>query len=89
MSRSRYTKAFDLHNMVPAPAAIAATVQVIYKSEDGILLCYGTAATNVAPLTTASVYSPGCIYFKIVAGGTSIMYLNTGTTATPAWTDQK
>ena len=60
-----------------------------YQKGWASVLCYGTAATNVSPLTTANVYSPGCIYFKIVAGGTSIMYLNTGTAASPTWTDQK
>lgn len=78
-----------LHNMVAAPAAIAAAVRVMYRSEDGIMDCYGTAAVNVAPLTTANTYAPGCTYRKVVAGGTSVLYLNTGTYASPTWTDQK
>lgn len=86
---SRFNIWRKLHEMIAAPAAVAASVTIIYKSEDGILFCYGTAATNVAPLTTVNVYAPGCIYIKVVAGGSSIMYLNTGTSASPSWTDQK
>jgi len=88
MSRTRFTQAFDLHNMVPGPASNAVP-QVIYKSEDGIMLCYGTTAVNAAPLTTAGLYAPGCLYIKALTAGSSILYLNTGTKASPSWTDQK
>jgi len=87
MARTRYTLAYDHANMVPAPAAAAAT-ETIFKTEDGILLAYGTAATNVAPLTTAALWAPGCLYIKVVDSG-SVLYLNTGTKASPSWTDQK
>jgi hypothetical protein len=85
---SEFNIAHTLANMVAAPAGTA-TPKVIFKTEDGVLFCYGTAAVNVAPLTTASIYAPGCVYIKIVAAGTSVLYLNTGTFASPSWTDQK
>ena len=86
---SRFTLAFDHHNMVPGPAA-SSTVQVIFKSEDGIMLCYGTAADTVLNGHAAGTYAPGCIYIKVVAGGTSILYLNTGAAGSVAtFTDQK
>ena len=78
MSRSRYTLAFDHHNMVPAPAA-SSTIKTIFKTEDGILLCYGTAS---AP-STANTYAEGCIYIKLVAAGVSEIYYNYGTYASP------
>lgn len=86
---SQGTIAFQIHNMVGAPKAVTGIVQVMFKSEDGIMSCYGKAATNVAPLTAANTYAPGCTYVKVVAAGTSILYLNTGTYASPTWTDQK
>ena len=70
--------------MIPGPAAVA-TPTVTWRTEDGIMDCYGTAAVNVAPLTTAALYAPGCRYI-LVASGASKAYLNTGTTATPSWT---
>jgi hypothetical protein len=78
-----------IHNMIAAPAANADFVQVMFRSEDGIMSCYSTLATNDAILTAANTYAPGCSYTKVVAGGSSILYLNTGTYATPTWTDQK
>jgi len=78
MARTRYTLAFDHHNMVPAPAA-SSTIKTIFKTEDGILLCYGTAA---AP-STANTYAEGCVYIKLVAAGVSVMYKNYGTYASP------
>ena len=78
MSRTRYTMAFDAHNMVPGPAA-SATVRVLWRTEDGVTDCYGTGA---AP-TTANTYAEGCIYRKFVAAGVSIIYYNYGTYASP------
>ncbi len=83
---SEYNQAFQLHNMIGAPAARAAAVQVMFKSEDGIMFCYGTAAVNVAPLTDA-VYAPGCLYILVADSG-SLLYQNGGTLATPSWDDQ-
>jgi len=77
MGRDRFTLAFDHHNMVPAPAA-SATVQVIFKTEDGIMLCYGTAAHTVLEAEAADTYSPGCMYIRVVAAGPSITYTNVG-----------
>lgn len=82
------THAYQVHNMVGAPAAKASAVQIMFKSEDGVMSCYGTAAYNAAPLTDAGVYAPGCQYTQVV-DSTSILYLNTGTKASPTWTDQK
>jgi len=78
MSRTRYTMAFDAHNMVPGPAA-RSTVQVLWRTEDGVTDCYGTGS---AP-TTANTYAEGCIYRKFVAAGVSIIYYNYGTYASP------
>jgi len=88
MSRSRFTQAYDLHNMVPGPASNAVP-QVIYKSESGVMLAYGLTAVNAAPLTTAGIWAAGCLYIKSLVAGSSILYLNTGTMASPSWTDQK
>lgn len=74
---SRYKQAFDLHNMVSAPAP-STTVQVIYKTEKGIMLCYGTAAHTVLEAEAANTYAPGCIYIRALAAGTSVMYFNIG-----------
>lgn len=89
MGRDRFTKAFDHHNMTPGPAA-STTVQVIWRTEDGIMLCYGTSADTVLEAEAADTYAPGCLYIKVVSGGTSILYLNTGAAgAVATFTDQK
>jgi hypothetical protein len=75
--------------MIGAPAANLEFVQVKFRSEDGIMDCYGKFAVNVAPLTDSDTYAPGCIYVKVVTAGSSVMYMNTGTYANPTWTDQK
>ena len=86
MSRTRYTLAFDHHNMVPAPAgeacaSTAAPAKVIFKSEDGILLCYGTTAGG--SVVGAGLYAPGCIYIDVSAGK---VYVNSQTTLASAAT---
>ena len=73
---SEFTQAFELHNMIPGPDATA-VVQVIYKGEDGIILCYGTSADTVLEAEAADTYAPGCIYIKISGTG-SKLYLNEG-----------
>ena len=78
MSRSRYTLAFDHNNMVPAPAG-SATVQTMFKSEDGVLMCWGTGT----PPTTASTYAEGCLYFKVNDASGNTLYKNYGTYASP------
>ncbi len=77
MSRTRYTVPFDLHNMVPGPAGVAA-VQVIYKSEDGVLECYGTTVPS-----TASTFAEGCLFHKVNATSADVIYTNIGTYASP------
>ncbi len=77
MGRNRAQLAFDHHNMVPAPAA-STIVQVIFRTEDGIMLCYGTSAHTVLEAEDADTYAPGCIYIRVVAAGPSVMYINVG-----------
>ncbi|MBE3139514.1 MAG: hypothetical protein IMZ53_02920 [Thermoplasmata archaeon] len=74
---SEYNISDELHGMVPGPAP-SAVVQVIYRTEKGIMLCYGTSADTVLEAEAANTYAPGCIYIKCVSTGTSIMYYNTG-----------
>lgn len=57
MSRSRFTLGYDHHNMVPA-AVGDATVKVIWKTEDGIMHCYGTTV----PTDGTAGYASGCIF---------------------------
>jgi len=73
--------AYKLENMVPFPAASAVIVPIV-TTEDGVLLCYGTAANTVLEADT-STYAPGCIYIKSLVAGTSILYVNEGTKAAP------
>jgi hypothetical protein len=74
-------ESFRHENMIPSPAA-SAVVRPIWETEDGVLLCYGTAANTVLEADT-STYAPGCIYIKSLAAGTSIIYVNEGTKAVP------
>ncbi len=76
MARTRYTLAFDHHNMVPAPAGKAA-VQTIFKSEDGILLAYGITLPD-----GLAGYSPGCLFFHTDGGDGTALYVNEGTVTT-------
>ncbi len=71
MSRTRYTVAFDLHNMVNAPAGTAA-VKVIFKSEDGILECYGKTVPSGAG------YAQGCTFHHIDGSAGETLYFNEG-----------
>ncbi len=77
MPRTRAQLAFDHHNMVPSPAP-STTVQVIWKTEKGIMYCYGTSAHTDLEAEAADTYAPGCIYVKALAAGTSVMYINVG-----------
>jgi len=72
MSRTRYTLAFDHANMVPAPAGTAA-VKVIFKSEDGILICYG----KTVPGAVAG-YAQGCVFQHIDGSAGGTLYFNEG-----------
>lgn len=71
----------ELANMVPGPAP-AAAVFVKYKTELGVMDCYGTAAHTVLE-AEANVYAPGCSYVRSLAAGTSVWYFNVGTAASP------
>ena len=77
MGRCRYVHAFDHHNMVPGPAP-STTVQVMWRTEKGIMYCYGTSAHTTLEAEAADTYAPGCIYVKALAAGTSVMYINVG-----------
>jgi len=78
MSRSRYTLAFDMHNMVPAPAGVA-TPKVIFKSEDGILRCYGTTVPSGAG------YAKGCKFIKVDGAAGEKRWVNEGDATTAAF----
>ena len=75
MSANRANVYWHLHNMIPAPAADS-IVRVIFKTEDGILLCYGTSAISVLEAETANTYAPGCVYIRVLAAGSSKVYVN-------------
>jgi hypothetical protein len=77
MSRCRFVHAFDHHNMTPGPAGTAIP-QVTWRTEDGILDCYGTTV----PTDGDAGYSPGC-HFKKIDGSTldTVLYVNIGTNA--------
>lgn len=77
MGRNRFTLAFDHHNMVPAPAA-RAILQVVFKTEDGILFGYSTATKAVLDARTDC--APGCL----ILDTTNVRwYVNQGTKASP------
>ena len=73
---SEYNIAFELENMVPGKAGVAAPT-TIFASEDGILNCYGTSAITVLEAEAADTYAPGCIY-QLVSGASSKLYVNIG-----------
>lgn len=73
MGRDRYTLAYDHHNMVAAPAGTA-TVKTIFKSEDGILLAYGTTK----PADSSTGYAEGCIFVVVNGSGGAVNYVNEG-----------
>lgn len=81
MSRTRATIAFDLNNMVPGKPGKTGVVYAIYKSEDGVLQCYGIDA----PPSTANVFAEGCIYHKVNATSNDVLYVNNGTFAAPSF----
>jgi hypothetical protein len=66
----------SLHDMVPAPAAVAA-IRNIFVSEDGIMLCYGLTV----PSDAATGYAPGCIFIHVDGTTVSKWYGNIGTKA--------
>jgi len=76
MPANRANIAWYLDNMISAPAGVA-TVKTIFKSEDGILLCYGT--TDISDNTVG--YASGCVFIKVgqTAGADKGIYVNEGT----------
>ena len=70
---SEGTIGFTLNNMVAAPAA-SAVPKVIFKSEDGILDCYGTTL----PADEATGYATGCTFRKTNGGDGTSQYTNEG-----------
>jgi len=75
------TESHEHETMIPGPLSSANIIH-IWKIEDGVLLAYGTAAYTVLEATD-DTYAPGCIYIKSLAAGSSIMYFNEGTKASP------
>ena len=72
MSANRSNIHWHLNNMIAAPAGIAA-VKVIYKSEDGILLCYGTTVPDAL-----AGYAQGCIFMDINGSAGATVFVNEG-----------
>ena len=73
MGRDRFTLAFDHHNMVPGPLGVG-TPQVIYKSEDGILQCYGITV----PTDDDAGYAKGCLFYHTDGSINDKLYVNDG-----------
>lgn len=74
---SEFNIHYELNNMVPAPAGVA-DVYVTYKSEDGVLACYGLTVP-----TTASVFAEGCKFTKVNGTNGNVSYINVGSYASP------
>jgi hypothetical protein len=70
------THFYTHENMIAAPAGVA-TPKVIYKSQDGILLCYGTTF----PPDASVGYAPGCLFLNVSGSAGTSLYLNEGTAA--------
>ena len=64
-------ESFEHETMIAAPAGVTVP-KIVYKTEDGILLAYGTSQP-----TTASTYAPGCILINVSTGK---VYVNVTTT---------
>lgn len=76
MAANRANIGWYLDNMIPGPAGVAIP-KIIFRSEDGILLCYGT--TDITDNTVG--YASGCIFIKVgqTAGADKGIYVNEGT----------
>ena len=81
MSVNRAFIGWALDNMVPAPAS-STTIRTIFRTEDGVMVCYGTPGASDLDATT-DIYAPGCIYIRSLTGGGSICYFNDATMALP------
>ena len=76
MGANRANLWYHHENMIAAPAATT-TTKVIWKTEDGILICSGTSAISVLQAEVANTYAPGCIYI-LISGTSSKIYINEG-----------
>lgn len=81
MPANRANIGWYLDNMIAAPAS-STTIHTIFKTEDGVMLCYGTPGDTDLEATT-DIYAPGCIYIRALTDGGSICYFNDGTMAAP------
>lgn len=73
MSANRSNIGWHLHNMIGAPAGVAAQ-KTIFKSEDGKLITYGTTV----PTDAATGYAEGCIFIKTDGSAGAQIYINEG-----------
>lgn len=55
------------------------------KTVVGGVECYLQAFSTAAPTASAAGYAPGCLYTRVIAGGSSVVYQNTGTAASATW----
>ncbi len=76
MGRGRFVQAFDLHNMTPGPKGVAVP-QVIYKSEDGILLAYGISVPG-----SVAGYATGCLFLHTDGTSDTALHVNEGDATT-------
>jgi hypothetical protein len=67
------THYYTHESMINAPPGNA-TPKIIYKSEDGILICYGTTI----PTDNTAGYAPGCLFIDV---DSSSLAVNRGTGA--------
>lgn len=81
MSVNRAFLGRALDDMVAAPAS-EVLIHTIFRTEDGVMICYGTPGDTDLEDTT-DIYASGCIYIRSLVGGGSICYFNQGTKASP------
>ena len=79
MGRDRFTMGFDHNNMTPANVGTAA-IQVIWRTVDGVIDCWGTTVP-----TTVNTFAEGCIFHKVNASANDTLYVNNGTYASPSF----
>lgn len=76
MADRRSHMGFDHHNMTPSDAG-AVIPQVIWKTQDGIVIAYGLTV----PVDTTAGYVPGALFFDVDAA----LYINTGSATSCAF----
>lgn len=74
MPADRASLAYHHDNMIGSPAGDT-NVRVIWRTEDGILLAYGTTV----PSDEDEGYDTGCLFFKTDGGDGTSLYVNEGT----------